>query len=71
QRPGDYESLALTTELKGRRQNNNHMSSHLQTHLTTSTFNVLCHFSGIKKPLGGGFCLLYHRVQNRQSIRFA
>ncbi|WP_024174347.1 hypothetical protein [Escherichia coli] len=24
------------------------MSSHLQTHLTTSTFNVLCRFSGIK-----------------------
>ena len=23
QRPGDYESLALTTELKGREQNNN------------------------------------------------
>ncbi|EPE3326887.1 hypothetical protein ACSGCB_004441 [Shigella flexneri] len=22
----------------------------MQTHLTTSTFNVLCHFSGIKKP---------------------
>ncbi|EJL14379.1 hypothetical protein SF660363_2184 [Shigella flexneri 6603-63] len=31
------------------------MSSHLQTHLTTSTFNVLCHFSGIKNRSAAGF----------------
>ncbi|ABB62092.1 hypothetical protein SDY_1993 [Shigella dysenteriae Sd197] len=39
------------------------MSSHLQTHLTTSAFNALCHFSGTKKPhKAGSFkcpCLLF------------
>ncbi|EFW6875611.1 hypothetical protein DMZ49_23560 [Shigella flexneri] len=39
------------------------MSSHLQTHLITSTFNVLCRFSGIKKTAKAGSfkcpCLLF------------
>ncbi len=30
QRPGDYESLALTTELKGRAENNNQMKSKIK-----------------------------------------
>ncbi|EGD8683069.1 hypothetical protein DOD72_20160, partial [Shigella flexneri] len=57
-------------ELKGRRQNNNHMSSHLQTHLTTSVFNVLYRFSGIKNPPGGGFKLCGEATTLNRISRF-
>ncbi|AIL34670.1 hypothetical protein SFK227_2657 [Shigella flexneri K-227] len=46
------------------------MSSHLQTHLTTSVFNVLYRFSGIKNPPGGGFKLCGEATTLNRISRF-